>query len=106
MSKQTSQIPCENSLARVTSLLSMKWYFLNPLVALIVLSSILRAQEAPKPPPAPLLDSKMVLEAAKAINSEKYPDAKTVLVSKHVRTYYETNGAFMPATQELTKAMT
>src|SRR6266849_3046984 len=84
----------------------MKRLLFHPLLALIVLSSLLRAQEAPKPPPAPLLDPKAVLEVAKAINSEKYPDAKTVLISKHVRTDYEPNGAFMAVTEEYTKVMT
>ena len=94
---------------------------LYPLVALVFLPSLLDAQVAPKPesagaaqtkinppkaPAAPLLDPKTVLEAARAITTEKYPDAKTVLVSKHVRTDYETNGAFVAVTEEYTKVLT
>jgi hypothetical protein len=98
----------------------MKRYYLQPLLVLLLLVGLLRAQEAPKAVPAaspparrdpaaptsPLLDPKAVREAATGVNAEKYPDAKTVLVSKHVRNEYQTNGAFDAVTEEYTKVLT
>src|SRR5205814_4699100 len=95
----------------------MKKYLFQPVLALVLGAGLISAQEAPKsaparasnPPgaqPSPLLDPKVARKAARAITAEKYPDAKTVLVSKHVRTEYETNGAFAAVTEEYTKVLT
>src|SRR5438874_13790315 len=95
----------------------MKKYLFQPVLAFVLGAGLISGQEAPKsaparashPPgaqPSPLLDPKVAREAARAITAEKYPDAKTVLVSKHVRTEYETNGAFAAVTEEYTKVLT
>lgn len=92
---------------------------LAAILALVLSTGLLSSQEPPKSAtggaaqnhpagsePARLLDAKAVLTAAKAVTAEKYPDAKTVLVSKHVRTEYETNGAFTTLTEEYNKVLT
>src|SRR5258708_36569172 len=98
----------------------MKRHFLPSLVFLTVVG-LLTAQELPKPAatgagqgknipgatvPAPLLEQKAVLQSAKAITSQQYPDAKTVLVAKHARTEYDTNGAYVTVNEEYTKVLT
>src|SRR5262245_45142015 len=100
----------------------MKRYFVSLIAGLAFVASPLFAQDSVKPArgdaaaqnqgsgprtqPAALLDAKAVMKSAKAVTAEKYPDAKTVLVSKHVRTEYETNGAFLAVTEEYSKVMT
>jgi len=98
----------------------MKRHFL-PSILFLTLAGLLAAQELPKPAavgagqskdfpgrtaPAPLLEQKAVLQSAKAITSQQYPDAKTVLVAKHARTEYDTNGAYVTVNEEYTKVLT
>src|SRR5947207_15414153 len=99
----------------------MKRHFLPSTIVFVTLAGLLAAQELPKPvatgagqskdfpgrtAPAPLLDQKAVLQSAKAITSQQYPDAKTVLVAKHARTEYDTNGAYVTVNEEYTKVLT
>ncbi len=64
-------------------------------------------QKTPTPPTPPeLLDRAAMLEAAKEITREKYPNADEVLVGNHVRVSYQADGAYVQWHEEYLKILT
>lgn len=80
----------------------MKHPLLLPLLALLFTARLLVAQDTP----APLLDQKRLVEAARAVTLEKYPDAENALIAAYTRTHFETNGAYSVLAETYTKVLT